>query len=80
MKLLQTILFTILAASRAVMADEAADAITCLKNHPHYYTAITDFCDRDDIEIPSGYAHVGKKSHGKAAFITGTCESKESPF
>ena len=52
-----------------VSAAADSDAVKCLRRHPNLYTAITQFCSRNDIVTPSSYAHKGVWSGGKFAGI-----------
>ncbi len=57
----------------ALAWTEADYAWSCMTQHHMMYRSISIFCENENIEIPSGYANTGVKTHAHLAMITGTC-------
>jgi hypothetical protein len=74
MKLFALITFlsmAILAIASDVMGNDWKNAGECARRGPLINKAISNFCDKGDIVIPSGYASYGKQSGGVRVSVTG---------
>jgi len=77
MKLIAPLLAAFMAFTSGVTADSYPDGAACLVNHPNLYTAINQFCAKNDIVIPSAYANAGSSHNGKWVGVRGTCNPKQ---
>jgi len=74
MKLLAPFLAATMAFTTTTMADSYPDGAACLISRPNLYTAINNFCTKNNMVVPSSYANAGKSHNGKWVGIRGTCK------
>jgi len=73
MHFLPTLLAAFTATTALASSNPYPDGAACLVKHPNIYTAIQDFCSKDNMVVPSTYANAGKSHGGKWVGIRGNC-------
>ena len=65
-------ILTVFAAT--ALASDYKHALKCAEKNPYINNAISEFCQKQDIVVPSQYAGEGQTYAGVHIAIHGTCE------